>query len=276
MEHTTTFSSFDGTRLSGIASTPVTEPRAVALLMHGIPSDMDEWGFYKDMASVLAQNGIASLRFDFRTCGKSQAGSLSTLTLSQMVNDIESAYWELARQFGSRIPVYAVGTSCGGGVTVRWGNVFGRNLDRMFLMAPVLDYEYEITSKRRSVLGDSFTALDDHDQSELAANGTLNRDIGYGMPMVNEAHLFDGRRELEMAKHPITIFQGDSDSVVPIDITQSVIADIANIELVIVPRADHGFAVEGDEDLTAPGTKDNHRFVYAQMVQRIHDDHSDR
>lgn len=276
MEQLETFSSYDGTRLAGIVSIPEQTPSAVALLMHGIPSDMDEWGFYKDMARFLGDSGIASLRFDFRTCGKSQAGSLSTLTLSQMINDIESAYWELVRQFGPTIPVYAVGTSCGGGVTVRWGNVFGRKLARTFLMAPVLDYEYEVTGDRRIVLGDRLTALRDRDQSDLTTKGTLNRDIGYGMPMVNEAHLFDAKSELGAAKYPITIFQGDADSVVPIDITQMMIADFPTIELVVVPRADHGFAVEGDDDLSAPGTKDNHRLVYDQMVRRIRNDHSDR
>lgn len=276
MEQLATFSSYDGTRLAGITSTPATNPRALALLMHGIPSDMDEWGFYKDMANFLGDNGIASLRFDFRTCGKSQGGSLSTLTLSQMVNDIESAYWELVRQFGLSVPVYAVGTSCGGGVTVRWSNVFGRDLARTFLMAPVLDYEYEITGRRRTVLDNRLTCLSDRDQSDLMTKGTLNKDIGYGMPMVNEAHIFDAKNELATARQPITIFQGDADSVVPIDITRSAIADLPSVELVVVPQADHGFAVEGDDDLSAPGTKDNHRFVYDQMVRRIRHDQPDR
>jgi pimeloyl-ACP methyl ester carboxylesterase len=276
MEQPVTFSSFDGARLAGIVSTPTMNPRALALLMHGIPSDMDEWGFYKDMASVLGDHGIASLRFDFRTCGKSQPGSLSTLTLSQMINDIESAYWELMRKFGQSIPVYAVGTSCGGGVSVRWSNVFGRNLARIFLMAPVLDYEFEVTGKRRAILDNCHASLSDQDQSELATKGMLNKDIGYGIPMVNEAHIFDARSELGTARPLITIFQGDADSVVPISITRSTISDLPRIELVVVPSADHGFAVEGDDDLSAPGTKVNHRFVYDQMIRRVHHDYPGR
>ena len=271
MERKINFNSYDGTELVGIYSYPDNNKvKSAFLLMHGIPSDKNEWGFYSDMANFLSQNGYSSFRFDFRYNGESQQNSISKLTLSEMVNDIESAYKILLENINNKTSVFLVGTSCGGGVTVRWCNIFGRKIKKIFLMAPVFDYEYEITGIRREYehsCQSSFLTLDHLNFLQL--NGYLNNEIQYGREMINEAHIFNARGEIKTLKINVIIFQGTADTVVPISITKKIIENQNNCTLIEIPDADHGFAVSGDDDLTKPGTKQNHFFVYNEMLKRL-------
>jgi len=271
MERRISFNSYDGTDLVGIYTGPNNgKIKSAFLLMHGIPSEKNEWGFYSDMAKFFADNGHSSFRFDFRYNGESQQDSLTKLTLSEMVNDVEAAYQTLFGEIDKNIPVLAVGTSCGGGITIKWCNTFKRKIKKVFLMAPVLDYEYEVTGRARNI--GSFgpnSSLPSVDISSLREKGYLNPEIKYGREMVNEAHVFDANTEIDLLKTNVVIFQGTSDSVVPIQITKNLIKNARNVELVAIESADHGFAVKGDDNLTDPRTKKNHQFVYQEMLSRL-------
>lgn len=268
MEKKVQFSSYDGTNLVGIVSLPKRIDHAI-LMVHGLPSDKNEWGFYKDMACFFHERNIATFRFDIRYNGESEEGNLSDLTLSEMINDIESAYWTLIRELkGEIIKISIVGTSCGGGVSIKWNNEFDHSVDRIFLNAPVLDYEFEVTNEVQKKQNKNAHLSSDNIKA-LLENGTLNSDVGYGYSMINEAHLFSIQDEFKKCSIPITIFQGNEDTIVPIHLTERNIKGFDNIELVIVDKANHGFAVSGDEELTDPGTKDNHYFVYNEMYKRL-------
>ena len=263
------FSSFDGTSLNGILTIPegVGQMRGLFLLMHGIPSEKNEWGFYSDMANVLSQNGFASLRFDFRLNGENtNDGSMKELTLSGMIMDIEAAYQLLRSQFDDDL--YVVGTSCGGGVTVKWLNTFKHNIKKCFLMAPVLDYVYEATGVRRETF---FAERQVGIVEKLNNIGYLNDDIHYGRAFFNDALIFDGVNEVNQCTTPITIFQGTDDSVVPIELTEQIVGESQRkINFCKVSSADHGFAALGDDDLTSPETKKNHNYVYQKMIAECH------
>lgn len=275
METKMNFESYDGTQLIGIYTKPESGiVNAGFLMMHGIPSDKDEWGFYKDMSNALAKENCASFRFDFRYNGESASGNLEQLTLSGMVNDIEAAYWQLKKQVGENVPIVVVGTSCGGGVTLKWINNFKRQVKRVFLMAPVLDYEYEIFGRDFIKFEDQHFSIPDDVKDTLIREGYVNTEIKYGRSMINEAHLFSPIEELTLINNNVTIFHGDADTVVPIQKTEKIVQLFKNrVELVKIPYADHGFAVEGDDDLTAEGTKNNHFYVYNEMLKRLSDDH---
>lgn len=262
------FTSFDAVVLQGTVTLPPL-PKAALLMVHGIPSDRDEWGFYTDMSEYFAGVDIASLRFDIRGCGGSAPFPLEALTLSAMIADIDAAYWALREIIGGDIPIHIVGTSCGGGVSLRWHNLFNRRIASIQLMAPVLDYEFEVTGSTWTVRPDGPSGLNLELAAKLESTGKVNDDIGYGRAMLNEAHLFNGAAELAAAQCPVTIYQGAQDSVVPLSLTRAMIADETKTELVVVEGADHGFAVDGDDDLTDPATKANHRFVYREMFERI-------
>ena len=269
MEQKVNFQSYDGTELVGILNTAGNTTKGALLMIHGMPSEKNEWGFYSDMSAFLAEHGIVSFRFDLRYNGESQEGSISNLTLSNMCNDIESAYWQLKNKLPNAIPIYAVGTSFSGGVTVKWANIFKRDIAHIFLMAPLLDYDRDITGNKLPPAGNNYIAMPEKSLKLLKENGVLDDEVRYGYHMINEAHLFDINHELSLNKSPITVFQGDSDSSVPLGITKEYTDQHGYIELVIIKGADHGFAVEGDDDLTFPGTKENHFFVYQEQLNRM-------
>lgn len=270
METILRFTSFDGTPIEGILNRPFDDHiRGVFLLMHGIPSGKDEWGFYSDMAMCLSENNFASFRFDFRYNGNKEPLPMTDLTLSGMVNDIEAAYIFIKKQFLDH-KFYVVGTSCGGGVTVRWLNVFNHNIDGCFLMAPVLDYVFEATGiTRRDLIKHNYELP--LSIVETLNEGYVNQDIRYGKEFFNDAILFDGKNELTMCSKKVIIIQGTDDTVVPIGITKYMIEGL-DIKLIEIPCADHGFAVEGDDLLTFPETKKNHYSVYQMIVKELSND----
>lgn len=262
------FNSLDGTELNGVFTHQKsdTELRGCFLLMHGIPSEKNEWGFYSDMAEYLSENGYASFRFDFRYNGDNNGdGTMLSLSINGMLLDIEAAFQIITAKVNCNY--YVVGTSCGGGVTVKWLNVFNHNIKQCFLMAPVLDYAYEVTGKKQELfLSNSPQEI----LNSLLENGYLNDDIHYGKTFFDDSLIFDGAKELNNCNIPISFFQGDSDSVVPYSLTKQIIhKSEKSFPFHTIKNADHGFAVLGDDDLTAPGTKQNHYTVYSLIISEI-------
>lgn len=62
-------------------------PKATALLVHGLTGDKDQKGRYVQLEELLAEQNIASLRFDMRGRGETP-GYLTPLTA---VEDVRSA-----------------------------------------------------------------------------------------------------------------------------------------------------------------------------------------
>ena len=272
METTLTFASLDGTELVGTMHVPKGSSSYSALMVHGLPSNRDEWGFYRDFAVALGEQGITSLRFDLRFNGDSAHGNFSGLTLGQLACDVEAAYRELVRQTTTAASPVVVGTSCGGGIAIRWASSFRREANKLFLMAPVLDYVYEVAGLRAESGEIPSPRFVSEVRNRAASGVKLNEEIGYGLPMLCDALTFDSVRELQCVRRSTTIFHGTADSVVPFEISRRVSELVPSVQLIPIAEADHGFAVKGDDDLTHPGTKANHQFIYQQVLLRLGDD----
>lgn len=268
MDRKIQFKSFDGSSLVGTLAGEGLSKRGV-LLVHGLPSDKDEWGFYSDFARFLENSSVTSFRFDFRHCGESQAGSLRDVTMSEFVNDIDAAYWELCSRLSDGSEVYLVATSAGGGLSLKWLNTCGREVQKVFLMAPVLDYAFEVTGKRLEDLSAPPRTLDDASLQTLERNGCLNDDAGYGRQMLNDAINFNAVDEILTLQTEITIFHGVADSVVPVEFSRKAARQCPNVGLVEISGCDHGFAAPGDDDLTDPRTKANHARVFQEVLDAM-------
>jgi uncharacterized protein len=147
------FQSYDGTRLEGtFRSGDATRP-AVAILVHGITSSRDEFGLFSGLAHHLENEGIASLRFDYRCHGQSDL-PMEAMTLTGIVNDIESAALLALSQTGAS-HVHIVGMSFGGGLTAFWAATTEIAVASVVMLAPVIDYEED-------VLGHVEAPLDEH------------------------------------------------------------------------------------------------------------------
>ena len=89
MNRSLTIKTIDGFSIAAVHT--LSEEKAVVLWLHGITESMDEYlGFFKDGAKYLSDQGIDSLRIDFRGHGKSSGTSLDFSIVGQML-DVESA-----------------------------------------------------------------------------------------------------------------------------------------------------------------------------------------
>lgn len=273
METKIVFRSFDGTILNGIFQSPVKKDvRGGVLLLHGCPSEKNEWGFYSDMAKFLEDNLFASFRFDYREQGENdKTENMENLTLSGMISDTESGYHELINLIGQGLPIFVVGTSFAGGLAIKWINAYKREVKRLFLMAPLLDVYFTIT-KAGIVTKDNHGAdiIQDKSVRELNEQGFL---ISGGKKMnkafINEVLMMNLDVEMRILKCDFDVFHGTKDTIVPFEHSTKYLKLAGKGNLIPVENADHGFAVENDDDLTFPGTKENHYFVYKEMVRRM-------
>lgn len=242
------FASRDSLKLHGTLTLPANGVSGLMLMVHGITSDRAEWGIFDMLAKEVAEEGIASLRFDFRGHGQSALDE-HLITLSGILSDITSASQELERSVGSSdVRRYIVGSSFGGGLAYAAAARDGR-FDRAFLIAPVFDYLADI---------DHCAPKWRHDLKRK--DHFKYNDLALGRALANEALYFD---PLAGPSVPATIFHGTKDTDVVIDLSRAVAARHPAIELVEVKGAGHVMNVPEDYDF-----EDEKSWDYVRTVVR--------
>lgn len=230
------FKSIDSVRLVGKLCLS-DKHSGLAVLTHGIPSDMEENGFYTTLAEKLAEAGYDSFRFDFREMGESEKRNVTRLSVNDLICDTESAYLTVDREYKH---VCAIGFSCGGGILLKWRNLFQHTeVKDLFLLCPVLDYVYECTGYKREEMVEHMAQT----VSEIRIDGYVkNRDEKYGLAFLMSALDFDYDCETEYSTARITVYHGSRDNVAPMEISRSYAAKHnKRVNLVEISGAGHGF-----------------------------------
>jgi alpha-beta hydrolase superfamily lysophospholipase len=171
-----TFSSLDGTMLVGTLLRPPGATRS-AVLVHGGGVARDEAGFYVRLANALADDGVASLRFDLRGHGAS-GGRQQELTLASVANDIRAAL-EFFHE-----PAALIGASFSGGACAL---VAARALlPSLVLLNPLLDYKQRFVDEKPYWHDDRLDAGDGGVPAALAhfqaGSGAAQRGVPSGRP----------------------------------------------------------------------------------------------
>lgn len=250
------FVSRDGLKLHGTLTTPSGKVDGAMLMVHGITSDRSEWGIFDLVADEIAQDGIASLRFDYRGHGESALDE-DRISLAGILSDTLSAWDELEQRLGSEgeaVRRYTLGSSFGGGISYAAASRIGR-VDRSFLMAPVFNYLFDLETSAPKWLND--LKRKDHFRYN---------DMELGRPLANEAMYFD---PFSGQPIPATIFHGTLDTDVSIDLSREVADRYANIELVPVEGAGHVLNLPGDFDLDDEASWGFVRFMITQIRDRV-------
>lgn len=176
----------EGKKVVGTLTLPdgIRQP-PVVLMLHGFTGSRDEWsspyvkeGLFGRTAPALAQNGIASLRIDFRGSGESE-GKFDDMTVETEVTDALAAIAWLKSQRcvdGKRISV--MGMSLGGAVATA---AAGRTHDRLkaiVLWNPGTDLPLAFTNifgeagmKQGIAAGDRVHAAPTRDGKKIALRG---------------------------------------------------------------------------------------------------------
>lgn len=262
------FRSYDGYELNGTLLKAKSEKGAL-LFVHGITSSRDELGFHSDFAKFLSENGITTLRFDYRYHGGKNDGNtkLEDLSLCGIVNDIDAAFTALKNNVSKEIKSYfIVGTSFGGGLSAFWVDSNSKNeIKKVILNAPVLNYENDVLERNGLV---EKGTLSEKAQTQLQKKGFVNSsDIHFGRGLINELKYVNGINALHNLGSKVVIFHGNDDEDVPLTSSKKYKSNATQLE--IIPKVGHGFGVEDDEDLDFPETKEIHRGIYKKALQII-------
>lgn len=259
------FNSYDGYELEGTLIKSDKEKGAL-FFVHGITSSRDELGFHSDYAQYLSENGITTLRFDYRFHGVNEE-KLENLSLCGIVNDIDAAFTELKSDTDAKTKsFFIVGTSFGGGLSAFWVDTKGvKEIKKVILNAPVINYENDVL-ERNNLISDGL--LSKKAQKQLKKKGFVNSsDIHFGRGLINELKYVNGIKAIQNLGSKVVIFHGDEDEDVPLDSTKKYKSNSTGLE--IIKGVGHGFGVENDEDLDFAETKEIHRGIYKKALKII-------
>lgn len=265
MEKEITFQSFDGLSLEATVSIPnKSEDSVSVLLVHGIQTNRDEYGFYSNLSKFLFDSGIASFRFDHRANERYLDKALNLLTLSGVINDISQAL-EVFKPITKSKKMAIIGASFGGGLSLYYANCSSHFFRHCILLAPVLEYRVDYLQDEN--------LLNDLGTLNFKGVGQLEKDnylISSGRPfsrsIINELGHFDAPKNNVI---PTTIIHGTKDSAVKIEYSRRFANIAKNTSLIEIDGVEHGFALPGDEDLVHPQTLENHQNVYQKILNII-------
>lgn len=233
--------------IKGSLAKPANNAQVPAVLMlHGFGSNRDEVGkLYQRLAAALTQQGIASLRIDFRGWGES-AGRMEESSVLTEVQDAATAYSYLkSLPWVEPARIGVVGFSLGGGIAVVSAAQQPERYAAMVTWSSVGDFESDF---KKSLGQENF---------DLAAqNGAVTIDLGWrkvtlGQGFFSSLSVYDLQKEI--TRYPgafLAIAGGDDFSSA---YTNRYVANAAGMkkEAVILEGTDHIFGVLGDDQNTA-------------------------
>lgn len=267
-----TFYSMDGFRLEGTLELPDRPIRCAVLLVHGITVTREEDGFYTELAKRLNGIDAATFRFDLRAHGSSE-GTYDQLTLSGVINDINSAVQEIRNHIHQSIPLHIIATSFGGGLSVYWASEHMDEINTLVLLNPLLNYGKRMLFAKEFWNKDRLTK---EGAETLAKQGWLpHGNFRMGRALINELLYIKPYEKMIRLGIPILTIHGDKDSMVPFDIAKKYA--IPNNQCLFIPvkGADHGFTHPDDEDFTHSDTIRFRNFVFEKVLNWINE-HNDK
>ena len=217
--------------LSGTLTRPtdVEGKMPVAILLHGLATDRS---WCDDIAWILADHGIASVRFDFAGTGQSD-GRQEDMTVSSEVSDT-LAILDLVKSydFTDRDNIFLVGKSMGGVDAVLAAQKRSGEIKAMCLWYP----GFGVTDAVRHgfLLGQFF------DPNNLPDTVTA---AGYtfGRAFLEETATLDCTDACRSYSGPVLILHGDRDFIAPINFSFDMSRAFPDCTLKVVPGGYHGF-----------------------------------
>lgn len=184
------------------------------------------------MSRALADNGIASLRFDFSGAGESE-GWFSEMNTDTMMQDLTTVVGELRRR-GPPSRLILCGHSLGGMIAARCAAPL--DVDGLILLAPVSDPE-ENARRNRGLLdaGPNTTGFYEKGPHEMSIS-FLESLVGFD-PVKELTALYTG---------PLLLIQGDNDLSIPVEESYRYILEAEGTSIStdyhLLKNTDHNFS----------------------------------
>ena len=124
----------DAERLT-VSSWKAKKPRAVFVAVHGYNEYAGSFGL---PGPWFSERGISVYAYDQRGFGRGGAARVGKWAGGDVMASDLSAFVDMVRQLHPHLPVYVVGTSMGGAVTMKASVEFGLKADGLVLVAPAI------------------------------------------------------------------------------------------------------------------------------------------
>lgn len=184
----------------------VAEPVPAVLFLHGfLANKVEAHRIFLKMSRLLEEQGIASLRIDFRGCGESE-GNAKDVTIQSLVSDAQAALTFLKQQPQvNASKVAALGMSLGGGIASTLVSHV-KDLSALVLWAPVANL-LECTEIK----------LGDQDLEEVLQAPFIDYFGEFvGQEFLYEIAGFEPAPHLAEFDQPVKLIQGTEDQTVPV------------------------------------------------------------
>ena len=216
-------------------------------------------------AHLLAERGIATLKFDFRGHGESSGSGEDFSIVGQLI-DIEAALQWVRHESGAAgAPISFLGVSFGGGAGALFEHSWSA-FDRLTFFAPVLDYSATflsgLTAWSRSNFGDA-SCNEALTENFLLLDGQFK----IGHRLLKEMPLLNPLAALRRISKPLQFFHGTADSLVPCRITQDAVDGLPNADVHIIQGMGHGLYVSGDESGVSAASKNLQETYYTELTK---------
>lgn len=213
------------------------------IMCHGTGSSKDEAGNqYLDLAGLLAEKGIASIRFDFAGCGESADSGINQSFMAEVADTQKVYEYICGRPEIDKERIGIVGYSQGGRV-----------------MAMFLDSHHDKVKAAVSWSGachngeGAFAGWFDMFYPQAQQNGFAAIPLGWRDDLIVPLAWFDEIRAtkpldaLKKYTGELLVMAGDADVLVPMPHCEDIAATNDKAELIIYHDADHNFNVMTDD-----------------------------
>lgn len=201
----------------------------VAILLHGLGTD---YRWCDDIAWTLADNGIASVRFDFNGTGMSD-GAQEDMTISSEVQDtIAMLDYVQGLKFTDLDNIFFIGKSMGAVDATLAAYERQDEVKAMVLWYPGFSV---VDATRHGFLLGEFFAPWDPPETLTAGWYTYGRDFIVGAQEV------DYRPACEAFDEPVLILHGTHDFITPLFFSFETEKLFPDCELKVIPGGSHGF-----------------------------------
>lgn len=217
--------------LRGVLTVPkdVEGQMPVAILLHGL-NTTEFW--CADIAWALADNGIASVRFDFSGNGKSD-GAQEDMSVSSLTMDTRAIIdFVQAMEITDQENIFIVGKSMGAVAAMLASKSEGENIKSMCLWYP--GFSVKTAAQFGFLLGEHYNPFFPPETLEVAG-------FTYGRQFLKEIRIMDYESACQEYEGSVMIIHGTDDMVVPLHSSLMAQHLFQDCTLNVVPGGRHGF-----------------------------------